>query len=88
VQGAAPDADTCSDLESISLAGLRDRIELRITPALETLRGLPPEAVIDLVFTDDDTAELRTSNDKVAAGDRVEAVVPTAFDGLAIARKL
>lgn len=88
MQGAAPDADTCSYLEGISLAGLRDRIELRIAPALETLRELPLEAVIDLVFADDDTAELRTFNDKVAADDRVEAVVPTAFDGLTIARKL
>jgi caffeoyl-CoA O-methyltransferase len=35
-------------------AGLRDRIELKIGPALETLRALPPEAVIDLVFIDAD----------------------------------
>jgi len=35
-------------------AGLRDRIELRIAPALETLRGLPSEADIDLVFIDAD----------------------------------
>ena len=35
-------------------AGLRDRIELRIAPALETLRGLPAEADIDLVFIDAD----------------------------------
>jgi caffeoyl-CoA O-methyltransferase len=110
-------------------AGLGDRIELRIAPALETLRALPPEAVIDLVFidadkaecghywdelvprvrpggvllvdnvlwsgrivdagvTDEDTVALRTFNDKVAADDRVEVVVLTAFDGLTIARKL
>ncbi len=37
-------------------AGLGDRIELRIAPALETLRGLPAEAVIDLVFIDADKA--------------------------------
>jgi caffeoyl-CoA O-methyltransferase len=35
-------------------AGLGDRIELRIAPALETLRGLPAEAVIDLAFIDAD----------------------------------
>jgi len=35
-------------------AGLGDRIELRIAPALETLRELPNEAVIDLVFIDAD----------------------------------
>ena len=35
-------------------AGLSDRIELRIAPALDTLRALPLEAVIDLVFIDAD----------------------------------
>ena len=35
-------------------AGLADRIELRIGPALETLRALPTEADIDLVFIDAD----------------------------------
>jgi caffeoyl-CoA O-methyltransferase len=35
-------------------AGLRDRIELRIAPALESLRALPAEADIDLVFIDAD----------------------------------
>lgn len=35
-------------------AGLRDRIELRIAPALETLRALPADAVLDLVFIDAD----------------------------------
>ena len=35
-------------------AGLGDRIELRIAPALQTLRALPQEAVIDLAFIDAD----------------------------------
>jgi caffeoyl-CoA O-methyltransferase len=35
-------------------AGLRDRIDLRLAPALQTLRALPREAVIDLVFIDAD----------------------------------
>jgi caffeoyl-CoA O-methyltransferase len=35
-------------------AGLRDRIELRIGPALDTLRAMPDEAVLDLVFIDAD----------------------------------
>jgi caffeoyl-CoA O-methyltransferase len=35
-------------------AGVRDRIELRIAPALETLRSLPPHADFDLVFIDAD----------------------------------
>ena len=35
-------------------AGLADRIELRIAPALDTLRALPAAADIDLVFIDAD----------------------------------
>jgi caffeoyl-CoA O-methyltransferase len=35
-------------------ADLADRIELRIAPALETLRALPDRAVIDLAFIDAD----------------------------------
>jgi len=36
------------------LAGLEDRIELRIAPALDTLRALPAEPVVDLAFIDAD----------------------------------
>jgi caffeoyl-CoA O-methyltransferase len=109
-------------------AGLRDRIELRIAPALETLSALPAVADIDLAFidadksgyvaywrelvprvrpggllladnvlwsgeiadptrTDRNTLALRAFNDEVAADDRVEVVVLTAFDGLTLARK-
>jgi caffeoyl-CoA O-methyltransferase len=35
-------------------AGLRDRIELRIAPALRTVSALPEQADIDLVFIDAD----------------------------------
>jgi caffeoyl-CoA O-methyltransferase len=35
-------------------AGLADRIELRLAPALETLRALPTDVPIDLVFIDAD----------------------------------
>jgi len=35
-------------------AGLEERIELRIAPALDTLRALPAEPVIDLAFIDAD----------------------------------
>jgi caffeoyl-CoA O-methyltransferase len=35
-------------------AGLSDRIDLRVAPALETLRALPSESDIDLVFIDAD----------------------------------
>lgn len=109
-------------------AGLAERIELRIGPALDTLRALPERPELDLVFIDADKAGyvaywdelvprvrpggllladnvlwsgkiadpaaadadmegLRAFNDVVAADDRVEAVVLTAFDGLTIARK-
>jgi caffeoyl-CoA O-methyltransferase len=109
-------------------AGLSDRIVLRIAPALETLRSLPPEPLFDLAFidadkpsyvgyweelvprvrpggllladnvlwsgriadtaeTDRNTEALRAFNDAVAADDRVEVVVLTAYDGLTIARR-
>lgn len=35
-------------------AGVADRIELRIAPAIETLRALPAERTIDLAFVDAD----------------------------------
>ncbi len=35
-------------------AGVADRIELRLGPAIDTLRGLPPAADVDLVFIDAD----------------------------------
>lgn len=37
-------------------AGVADRIDLRIAPAIETLRALPPDPVIDLSFIDADKA--------------------------------
>lgn len=110
-------------------AGVADRIDLTIAPALETLRSLPPEPELDLVFIDADKTgyaaywaelvprvraggllladnvlwsgritaaagaddanlvALQEFNALVAADDRVEAVVLTAFDGLTIARR-
>jgi caffeoyl-CoA O-methyltransferase len=35
-------------------AGLDDRIDLRLAPALDTLGSLPPDAVVDLAFVDAD----------------------------------
>ena len=40
--------------EGWTRAGVADRIELRIAPAIETLRLLPNDPVIDLVFIDAD----------------------------------
>jgi predicted O-methyltransferase YrrM len=48
-------------------AGLTDVIELRIAPAIETLRALPPDDVIDLVFID---------ADKGGYGDYFDELVP------------
>jgi caffeoyl-CoA O-methyltransferase len=63
-RGLAPDGSLlCCDVsetytaiarEAWAEAGLTDIIELRIAPALETLRTLPPDPVIDLVFIDAD----------------------------------
>ncbi len=104
-------------------AGVADRIELRIAPAVETLRGLPVEPSIDLAFIDADkpsyavyyeevlarlvprgvilvdnvlwggsvvnpeandenTAAIRAFNDKIAADERVDAVMLPISDGL------
>jgi caffeoyl-CoA O-methyltransferase len=119
---------TAIGIDAWQEAGLDDRIELRIAPALQTLQALPLEPVIDFVFLDADktgyidywdelvprvrpggvlladnvlwsgrvvdpndreadTEALRMFNDMVAADDRVEVVLLTAFDGLTIARK-
>jgi caffeoyl-CoA O-methyltransferase len=40
-------------------AGVADRIELRLGPALETLRGLPRDPVVDLSFIDADKESYR-----------------------------
>ena len=40
-------------------AGVADRIDLRIGPALDTLRALPPESQIDLAFIDADKSSYR-----------------------------
>ena len=51
--------DTSEDWTSVAQrywaeAGVVDRIELRLGPAIETLRGLPQEPIIDLAFIDAD----------------------------------
>jgi caffeoyl-CoA O-methyltransferase len=113
-------------------AGVDDRIDLRLAPAVETLQALPTDEPIDLAFIDADKpgyvdywdelvprmrvggllladnvlwsgditrepaddddrdanlAALRAFNARVAADDRVEAVIIPAYDGLTVARK-
>ncbi|MEU9122387.1 O-methyltransferase [Streptomyces sp. NPDC048506] len=45
---------TAYGLEAWAEAGVADRIELRIAPALETLRAMPSEPHIDLAYLDAD----------------------------------
>ena len=109
-------------------AGLTDRIELRIGPAIDTVRALPATPYLDLSFIDadkasyaayydellprtraggvilvdntlwsgrvldqdvddSDTVAMRAFNDKVAADDRVDAVILPVSDGLTLIRK-
>ncbi|MFI5668140.1 O-methyltransferase [Streptomyces sp. NPDC051704] len=51
--------------EAWKAAGVGDRIELVIAPALETLRALPHEPVIDLVFLDADKPGYRSYWDEL-----------------------
>ena len=108
-------------------AGVADRIDLRIAPALETLEALPDERSIDFAFIDADktnyrnyyeallprmraggvilvdnvlwggsvvdetrddeqTLAIRAFNDRIAADDRVEAVMLPISDGLTLIR--
>jgi caffeoyl-CoA O-methyltransferase len=48
-------------------AGVADRVELRLAPALDTLRSLPPTTVVDFAFVD---------ADKPSYVDYYEALVP------------
>lgn len=48
-------------------AGLTDRIELRLGPALETLRALPASPAIDLAFVDADKPSYRAYYEELLA---------------------
>ncbi|MEU9758975.1 O-methyltransferase [Streptomyces sp. NPDC001834] len=113
--------------EAWERAGVADRIDLRIAPALDTLRAMPAEPHIDLAYLDADkdnyipyweelvprmrpggllvadnvlfhglvtdpratgsAAAIRAFNDHVAADPRMESVMLTVADGLALSRK-
>jgi caffeoyl-CoA O-methyltransferase len=114
--------------EAWTRAGVADRIELRLAPALDTLRSLPDEPHIDLSFvdadkgsylayyeelvrrtrpggllavdnvlwrgavadpddTEPDTQALRAFNDRVAADERVTAVMLPIADGLTLLQR-
>ena len=57
---------------NIERAGLADRVEVRLGPALETLRALPPDASFDLAYLD---------ADKVGYPDYYEELVPRLAPG-------
>ena len=48
-------------------AGVDDRIDLRIGPALDTLRALPADQAIDLAFIDADKTSYRTYYEEILA---------------------
>jgi caffeoyl-CoA O-methyltransferase len=48
-------------------AGVADRIELRIAPALDTLRALPRDEAIDLAFIDADKGNYRNYYEEILA---------------------
>ena len=56
-------------------AGVDDRIELRIGPAADTLRGLPADPPIDLAFIDADKTGYRTYHDEIVERLRPGGVV-------------
>jgi len=56
-------------------AGLADRIDLRLGPALDTLRGLPAGAWLDLAFIDADRASLAGYWEEIVARVRPGGVI-------------
>ncbi len=56
-------------------AGVAERIELRIAPALETLRSLPAAATIDLAFVDADKVNYAAYYEEILARLRPNGVV-------------
>src|SRR5215831_14313130 len=61
-------------------AGLSDRITLRLGPAIETIRGLPPTPELDLVFIDADKTGYRAYYEDLLPRLRPGGVV--AFDNV------
>lgn len=56
---------TAVALEHWRRAGVADRIELRLQPALDLLRSLPPEPHLDLVFLDADKGGYATYYEEI-----------------------
>lgn len=58
-----------------AMAGIDDRIELRVAPAADTLRALPVDPPIDLAFIDADKTGYRTYYDQIVERLRPGGVV-------------
>jgi caffeoyl-CoA O-methyltransferase len=56
-------------------AGLQERIELRVAPALDTLRALPPTPAIDLAFVDADKTSYRAYYEELLPRLRTNALL-------------
>ena len=59
-----------------AMAGVEDRIELRIGPAADTLRALPHDPPIDIAFIDADKTGYRTYYDEIVDRLRPGGIVP------------
>ena len=60
INGAHPNSNpqhTAIARDAWKEAGVDDRIELRLAPALDTLRALPPEPEVDFAFIDAEKTE-------------------------------
>jgi len=56
-------------------AGVADKVELRLGPAIETLRGLPRDAVVDLSFIDADKESYRDYYEEILPRTRPNGLV-------------
>ena len=56
-------------------AGVADRIELRLGPALETLRSLPRDPVVDLSFVDADKEGYRAYYEELLVRTRPNGLI-------------
>jgi caffeoyl-CoA O-methyltransferase len=66
---------TAIAIQAWANAGVEDRIELRLAPALETLRTLPPDPIIDLAFIDADKGGYPSYYEEVLARLRPGGVI-------------
>lgn len=56
-------------------AGVADKVELRLGPAIETLRGLPRDAVVDLSFIDADKESYRDYYEEILPRTRPNGLI-------------